>query len=297
MIRTARRGDLTAVVAVMTAVDVATLGEPDTTEEDISSGWEETGFDVETDAFVAEEDGQVVGYAELYGREETVFDLDVYVHPEASQDLARPLLDAALERAATRAPEGSLASTWLPVGDPRLQAYAAAGFAPVRQFVRMRHEVDATPEDAVAPDGITLRAFDPEADAAGVHAVMVAAFAHHVRPMTPSLETFTERHLDHPDFDPRFWVVAEDDGTIVGAITAFNHGDIGFIRHVGVFEDYRGRGIASALIGRSLRNLAEAGQLRVDLGVDVEDDVGAARLYETLGFTIVQRLELVERTL
>ena len=295
-IRPARREDLSAVVAVMRAVDVATLGEPDTTEEDIASGWDETGFEVEDDAFVAVDEDRVVGYAELYGREDTVFDLDVYVHPDQGGQLEASLLDAGLRRAATRAPAGSVLATWLPVGDRRRQAYEAAGFAPVRQFVRMRHEAD---DGVVAlpnhPEGIALRTFDRDADAAAVHAVMVDAFAQHVRPITPSLDKFTEQHLDHPDFDARHWVVAEDHGQIVGAISAFNHGDIGFIRHIGVRASHRGRGIGSALVGESLRRLAQAGQGRVDLGVDIEDDVGAARLYEKLGFATVQRLELVER--
>lgn len=294
-IRPARPEDLTAVVAVMNAVDVATLGEPDTTEEDVASGWDETGFDLEADAFVADEDGLVVGYAELYGREDTVFDLDVYVHPDHSDELGTRLLEATLERAATRAPKGSVLATWLPVGDPRLHTYADAGFAPVRQFVRMRHEagVFGRPNH---PDGIVLRTFDRHADAAAVHAVMVDAFAHHVRPVTASLDKFTEQHLEHPDFDARFWVVAQEGGEVVGAISAFNHGDVAFIRHIGVRATHRGRGIGSALVVESLRRLAEAGQKRVDLGVDLEDDVGAARLYETLGFTTVQRLELVERS-
>lgn len=297
-IRPARREDLSAVVAVMNAVDVATLGEPDTTQEDIASGWDETGFEVEDDAFVAVEEGHVVGYAELYAREETVFDLDVYVHPDQGDELSAGLLDAALTRAATRAPEGSVLATWLPVGDPRRQAYEAAGFAPVRQFVRMRYE---TGEGVIGqpspPHGIALRTFDRNADAAAVHAVMVDAFAQHIRPMTPSLDKFTQQHLNHPDFDARYWVVAQEDSQIVGAISAFNHGDIGFIRHIGVRASHRGRGIGSALLLESLRRLAEAGQGRVDLGVDIEDDVGAARLYETLGFATVQRLELVERTI
>ena len=186
MIRTARRDDLTAVVAVMNAVDVATLGEPDTSEEDIASGWDESGFDVEADAFVAEEDGQIVGYAELYAREDTVFDLDVYVHPEQPDDFGAQLLAAALDRARVRAPEGSVLSTWLPVGDPRLKTYADAGFAQVRQFVRMRHDSGLVGIPA-HPDGIALRPFDRDADTAAVHAVFVDAFSHHVMPMTPSL--------------------------------------------------------------------------------------------------------------
>ena len=296
-IRPARRGDLNAVVAVMNAVDIATLGEPDTTAEDIASGWNETGFDVEADAFVAEEDGQVVGYAELYGREDTVFDLDVHVHPDHSDELGARLLDAALTRAAARVPKGSVLATWLPVDDPRQQTYADAGFAPVRQFVRMRHQSDASGSGLPdLPEGIVLRTFDRDADAAAVHAVMVDAFAHHVRPMTPSLDKFTEQHLEHPDFDARYWVVAQEYRQVVGAISAFDHGDIGFIRHIGVRATHRGRGIGSALVRESLRRLADAGQTRVDLGVDIEDDVGAARLYESLGFSTVQRLELVERS-
>lgn len=296
MIRNARRDDLHAVVAVMNAVDVATLGQPDTTQSDIARGWDETGFELEADAFVTDEGGQVVGYAELYAREETVFDLDVYVHPDQGDEVGASLLDAALERAATRAAPGSVLATWLPVGDRRLLAYAGVGFTPVRRFVRMRHESDGIGA-AAQPDGIVLRAFDPDADAAAVHAVLVDAFSSHVRPMTPSLDTFTEQHLDHPDFDARYWVVAEDGGEVVGAISAFNHGDIGFIRHVGVRASRRGRGIGAALVLESLRRLAAAGQHRVDLGVDTQDDVGAARLYEGLGFSTIQQLELVERRL
>ena len=297
MIRPARRDDLTAVVAVMNAVDVATLGEPDTTEADIASGWDESGFDVTADAFVVEEDGTVVGYSELYGRSDTLFDLDVYVHPDHGVEPVVPLLAVGLARAEERAGSGSVVATWLPVGDPRQKAYNDAGFAAVRQFVRMRHEAVEAPPDTVEPAGITVRAFDREADSASVHAVLVESFAHHVRPVTPSLDKFTEQHLDHPDFDPQFWVVAEDAGEVVGALTAFNHGDIGFIPHVGVRTEYRRRGVGSAMVRRALHVLFGAGQPRVDLGVDVDDDVGAARLYEALGFSVLQQLELLERRL
>jgi mycothiol synthase len=298
-LRTARRDDLAAVVAVMTAVDLATLGEPDSTEEDIVNGWDESGFDVEADAFVAEDPASVViGYAELYDRGEGgYFDADVYAHPDAPDELAGALLDAVLERAALRAGPGSTLSTWVPEGDRLEGVYASRAFAPARQFVRMRFTATAPVPVPPDPPGVTMRTFDRTRDAAAAHLVLVDAFAHHARPMTPSLERFTEQHLDHPDFDPRYWAVAEVDGTIVGAINAFNHGDIGFIRHVGVRDGFRGRGIGRALVLRSLAALTAAGQFAVDLGVDLDDDVGAVRLYEALGFTVLQRLQLVERRL
>lgn len=296
-VRAARKDDLTAVVAVMNAVDVATLGEPDTTEEDIWSGWDESGFDLSADAFVDDKDGSINGYAELYSRSEELFDLDVYIHPDAPDDVGAALLDAALARAAIRAGAGATLATWVPISDRRGRLFAEAGFEPTRQFVRMRFESDQPVDQGPSPEGVTIRTFDPTADAQAVHAVMVAAFSSHVRPMTPSLEKFTEQHLDHPDFDPVYWVVAEADGRTVGALTAFNHGDLGFIRHIGVLDGYRGRGIAGAMIRRTLHVLGAAGQHKVDLGVDLEDDVGAARLYERLGFRTVQQLQLVERRL
>ena len=282
----------------MTAVDIATLGEPDTTEEDIASGWDESSFDVTADAFVAEAGGAVVGYTELYDRgDASLFDVDVYVHPDADQAIAKDLLAAVLQRADVRAKPSATLSTWLPLEDARGPFYAAAGFAPSRKFVRMRHQADSPPPDAAVPAGVTLRPFDRDADAAAVHGVFVDAFAEHVRPMTPSLEKFTEQHLEHPDFKAALWGVAEAEGEVVGAISAFNHGDIGFIRHVGVRASHRGRGIGAALVRRALHVLGRDGQLRVDLGVDIEDDVGAARLYEHLGFRTLQQLELVERRL
>lgn len=295
-IRPARRDDLAAVVSVMNAVDIATLGEPDTTEDDIASGWDESVFDVTADAFVAEADGQIIGYGELYEREEATFDTDVYAHPDAPDAVVAALLDAVLDRATTRAGPGSRLGTWVPVGDRSASAYAAAGFEPARMFVRMRHEQDAVAAPEV-PAGIVVRPFEPDQEAQLVHQVLVAAFAGHVRPMTPSFERFREQHLEHPDFKPELWLVAESDGQLVGAITAFDHGDIGFIRHVGVRSGHRGRGIGAALVLTALQRLADRGQQRVDLGVDVEDDVGAATLYERLGFATLQQLQLVERGL
>jgi ribosomal protein S18 acetylase RimI-like enzyme len=80
-------------------------------------------------------------------------------------------------------------------------------------------------------------------------------------------------------------------------LSLFDHGDLAFIRHVGVRNAYRGRGIASALIRRGLALLQQRGQTRVDLGVDAEDEVGAAAIYERLGFQTLQRTILVERRL
>lgn len=281
----------------MNAVDVATLGEPDTTEEDIGSGWEESDFDLAASAVVAEEDGAIVGYGEVYARGEGgIVDVDVYVHPDAGDDVRRAVFGAVIERA-EKSGAGATLATWLTDGDPMAPLYADAGFKGARRFLRMRMELEEPVEVGPDPDGIRVAAARPGVDEPAIHNVLVEAFAHHVRPMTSSYDRFAEQHVQHPDFNAELWGVAWDGDRAVGALNLFDHGDIALIRHVGVRDRYRGRGIASALIRRGLVALQARGQTRVDLGVDLDDDIGAARMYERIGFRPLQETMLVEKQL
>jgi mycothiol synthase len=58
----------------------------------------------------------------------------------------------------------------------------------------------------------------------------------------------------------------------------------GWIDNLGTLPEWRGRGIASALIIRSLHAFAEAGLTHASIGVDSDSLTGAARLYRGLGF-------------
>ena len=295
-LRPARRDDLSAVVAVMNAFDAATLGEPDTTEEDIASGWDESSFDLASDAVVAERDGEVIGYGEVYDRgEHGRLEVDVFVRPGLESEVAPEVLTAVMQRAYEKSGAATLLWTWVPVDHALGAIFSAEGFSPVREFRRMRasleHQVPAAPDI----EDVELRPVRRGNDEFAVHAVLADAFAAHVRPITDDFDRFVEQHVDHPEYDPDLWAIAWEAGSPIGAITVFDHGDVGFIRHVGVRRAARGRGIASALVTRAMTLLAERGQTRVDLGVDLDDEVGAARLYEKLGFTAIQRLQLVER--
>lgn len=295
-LRPARHDDLTAVVAVMNAFDVATLGEPDTTSDDIAAGWEESSFDLSTDAVVAEEAGQVVGYGEVYDRgEPRGLEVDVFVRPGLDAQVGPGLLDAVMRRGLDKAGSGAALWTWLPVDHPLGTVFSAAGFQPVREFWRMRAPLDRDVPAAQDIEDVELRPVRRGIDEFAVHAVLVEAFAEHVRPITHDFDRFLEQHVDHPDYDPDLWAVAWEGGDPVGAITVFDHGDGGFIRHVGVRRSARGRGIAGALMARVMELLQQRGQTRVDLGVDVDDEVGAVRLYSKLDFAVIQRLQLVER--
>ena len=58
----------------------------------------------------------------------------------------------------------------------------------------------------------------------------------------------------------------------------------GWIDNLGTCPEWRGRGVASALIIRSMHAFAEAGLSHASIGVDSDSVTGAARLYRSLGF-------------
>lgn len=63
----------------------------------------------------------------------------------------------------------------------------------------------------------------------------------------------------------------------------------GWIDNLGTLQEWRGRGIASALVVRSLHAFAAAGLTHASIGVDADNPTGAARLYRALGFEVVKR--------
>ena len=63
----------------------------------------------------------------------------------------------------------------------------------------------------------------------------------------------------------------------------------GWIGSLGTRREWRGRGVASALIAVSLHAFAAAGLTHASIGVDSESLTGAARLYRSLGFELQQR--------
>lgn len=58
----------------------------------------------------------------------------------------------------------------------------------------------------------------------------------------------------------------------------------GWIDNLGTLPEWRGRGIASALIVRSLHAFDAAGLTHASIGVDGDSLTGAVRLYKSLGF-------------
>ena len=114
-----------------------------------------------------------------------------------------------------------------------------------------------------------------------------AAFADHWGSTTPPPERWAVWWNSHTARPQQSSVAVDPGGTVLGYVVASE--DKPSVLHlalVGTRPEARGRGIARAVIARSLRAAAEAGFETAELEVDTESLTGAGRLYESLGFTV-----------
>jgi ribosomal protein S18 acetylase RimI-like enzyme len=97
---------------------------------------------------------------------------------------------------------------------------------------------------------------------------------------------------------PRLWQVAWDGDQVAGMVLPrVDEADPGrekkrgYTEHVFVRRPWRGRGLAKALLVRSLRVLRDEGMDEAELGVDSENDSGAHGFYERMGY-VTERTDI-----
>ncbi|HET9435742.1 MAG TPA: GNAT family N-acetyltransferase [Candidatus Limnocylindrales bacterium] len=148
--------------------------------------------------------------------------------------------------------------------------------------------------DLPLPDGLEVRPIDP-ADRTmhrRVYDASVRAFADSRGEEKPSDAKFDE-FVNDPSFAPHLWQVAFDGDRIAGQILNYL-GDaeedgtrIGWTEGISVQPEHRRRGLARALLARSLRVVRDAGATCAGLGVDLQNPNQAVELYRSMGYRIV----------
>ncbi len=95
-----------------------------------------------------------------------------------------------------------------------------------------------------------------------------------------------------PDYDPSLWFVAVEGDRIAGmslcAPKITEDPDMAWVNILGVRRPWRRRGLARALIARSLAVLKAQGMTEASLGVDAQNPNGALQLYKSMGFDPVK---------
>jgi len=205
----------------------------------------------------------------------------------------RRLLDAAAaEHGATHRVFGAWSGE-TQAGDAAL--LESAGYTPVRYFFDMvRPDLDAI-ENVPLPEGIEIRPIGP-GDARAVWEADIEAFQDHWGGFDHSDEQL-QRWLSSPSNDLSLWLVAYDGdeiaGGVINSIDPHQNQAMGFRRgwlsSVFTRRPWRRRGLARALIARSLALLRDRGMTSAALGVDAENQSGALGLYEGTGFAVNYR--------
>ena len=287
--------DVPAVVRLLNRV--ADADDAGWVDEDSIRGWfTNPHFPITEDAVLAERDGRLVAYADVYRGGEAKEKVwgDLRVPPEERDDDLLPrLVDWMEERA--RAARFRLS---FPVRDDALRAeLERRGYTPVRYSFEMEIELDHEPPAPEWPDGIAVRTVR-DGEAERIYEVDMEAFADHWDNTHVPFDEW--RHWNMEDgFDPSCWFVAEDGGEIAGISVCRpereGRPDMGWVGTLAVRKPWRRRGLGLALLLHSFRELRSRGRKRVGLGVDGENTTGAVRLYQRAGMRVARRRDTYER--
>jgi ribosomal protein S18 acetylase RimI-like enzyme len=157
--------------------------------------------------------------------------------------------------------------------------------------------------DRPLPDGLEIRAVT-EDHLRLIYDADYEAFRDHWGARTQS-EGDWSAFLRFAHRDETLWKVAWDGDRVAGQVRGYINQEEndqfgrlrGWAEFISTAADWRGRGVASALICETLREFAARGLDEAALGVHVGNPTGAFSLYQGLGFEIVSTSETYERPL
>ena len=310
------KDDFSQMASAMTRSREADGVEMATAVEDLAAAYEHpTDFDPASDVLVVEAYGSIIGLARTW-RDRRVDGTLVYGHsvelvPEWRERGLREALFAYNERHARALAgqdlrEGSrVLVLWANDEENEWKALALAhGYRPVQHEIDLVRSLEDILE-APLPAGVEVRPVTPN----DYRAVWNTGREASRWMWNYSESRWDDAHFEafkrSPEFQPDLWQIAWDGETLVATVLPFileeenrRYGlRQGHTESVYVREGYRGKGIARALLARSLRVLKERGMEQATLGMEVENPHDPLRLYEGMGFTVVKHFTWYEKSL
>jgi len=264
-------------------------------------------WDFERDTVVVELDGRVVAFGGVMApppggssaraQGGSSARAQGMVHPDfRGRGIGTDLLAWLLARTRSLHAESGASTSWTLRhggydGDPSGgELLASAGFAPSRYWFVMTRGVEPVPVIREV-DGLRVAAFTPSYSKR-LYDAHHAAFADHWDHQDRGVEVFSAHVVDSKAFRPALSMLAIDEHDDVASyVVTFVEADptLAMLALIGTRRNWRGRGVATQLIGRALGACRDAGVSTATLAVDSTSPTGAVEIYERLGFAVTSR--------
>jgi mycothiol synthase len=238
-----------------------------------------------------EREGELLGWS-LLSLPET---FDVYVRPDLrGTELANQMYAWAVNKitaTAREAGEEMISIQWVVADDEVLDDWLRKhGFVRCKEDVYMNRDLSIPIPDVPLPDGFTVRSCR-EMDEVEARAKAQYGAFDSTAPFDRYVARFT-RFMQSPVYGPDRDVVAAAPN---GDIAAFSIVWLDAVNRVGSFEpvgthpDFQRKGLGKAVMLEALRRL-EAQGMQQAIVCTSDDNLPAIRLYESVGFRVVNRL-------
>jgi GNAT superfamily N-acetyltransferase len=296
--------DLPAILELGNLADMADEAEEVQNLEQITHQFAHfKNCDPARDILLGEVDGQLVTFSRVWWMLEDesayVYRSWCYIHPDwRNRGLGTALLAYNQNRLREIAQEQdhparvpNLFETW---GGPTMPGANAVlendGYQPVRYFFTMVRSIEAPLPNAPMPKGLDVRPFE-ETHNRPIWEAINEAFQDHWGYSEGTEEDY-ERFLTRPSRKPHLWQVAWDGNEVAGMILngffeeeneTFNR-QRGWTDPICTRQPWRRRGLARALLVKSIEMFREMGFDDTALGVDTQNPNGALKLYESVGY-------------
>ena len=294
--------DFPLMIKIIDAAAIADKQESGETLEDLKHDYNHlTNCDPYQDMIMAEVHGELVAYARVTWWQEEDPNDRIYSHfvnvmPDwRGQGIENAIIqwcEARLREIASTHPQDS---------QRILQTYSNEfktsfnnilenqGYIPARFFIEMSRSLEDIPAVDL-PEGIEIRPVKKE-DHRKIWEASVDAFRDHWGYSEPKEEDY-KSYTGSKYFQPDLWQVAWDGDEVVASVLNYVDHDYnkkhnrlrGWTEDISTRKAWRQRGIAKALIIRSMQLHRDMGMTEVGLGVDTNNPSGALKLYEGLGY-------------
>ncbi|NUR93910.1 MAG: GNAT family N-acetyltransferase [Kribbellaceae bacterium] len=279
--------DAAAIHAIIAANERLWHGQVQAVPDAVAADLQRPLIALELDTRVVADDGDVVAWAWVHGGRRSQID----VHPSyAGRGLGTELLDWAEKRAREHESDW-LAQTVDDADTAGTKILRDRGYEVLATNWLLERPVDGA--EPVLPDGVLLRPFE-KADAHTVHQVVQDAFDEW-QPRRHEYEEWAGTSIERDSFDAELSPVAVAGDEIVGAVISLElpGSPDGYVDQVAVRRDFRGHGLARALLTYAALGAGRRGKEPLTLWT--HSGTGALAMYERLGMR-VRRSTTVYRT-